>query len=126
MGSMTVIAFGRSSVPQLGHFAVKSLKIAFSHVLVTAAALVDNFKLESLLVSPGNGMGGVAVVTQRQWFISLGLTRKMDAGSELFVNAVVTFGTGLGNVVAVYAGTRITAGQLVVRSVAVSAHGRDH
>ena len=80
---------------------MESLKVRRGDIFMAFTALVYNSKFESLFISAGDSVGGMAVIANREWFISVGDRIRMNAPSELLVNPLVTFGTGLAYVLGI-------------------------
>ena len=126
MSAMAVITFGRRSIAQFRNLAMKSLKISLSDILMAPSALVDDVELETLLVGAGYSVGGMAVVADGEFFISLSFSGIVNALSKLLINAVMAFCAGLGDVMAIDAGGGIAAGEFMMGGMAVGAHGGDY
>ena len=71
MRAVTIEAFGRGSIAQLGNLSVKRLKIAFGDLGMTPAALVHDIQTKSDLIGASDRMRGMAIITNRQRIIRL-------------------------------------------------------
>ena len=110
MRAVAVVAFRRRRIAELGDFAVEGIKVTFGHVLMAAAALVDDSQFEPLFIRAGDGVRAVAVVAEGQGLVRFGLPGKMDAFGKLLVNSVVALGAGFGDMLAIDAGGGVGAG----------------
>lgn len=68
----------------------------------------------------------MAVVADRQFIMNALLACGVDALLIFFVNTVMAFGAGGGNIITVNAGDRIIGRKLLMSRVAASARSRDH
>ena len=84
-----------------------SLKIGCHDFLMAAAALVNDVEFEPFLIGAGNSMRSMAVVAHRERLIRFGGAGEMHACGKHFINAIVTLGAGLGDIIAVDAGGRV-------------------
>ena len=122
--AMAVVALGGGGEAELRHLAVERLEVALRDVLVTAAALVEDGELEALAVRARDLVRGVAVGAMRQRLVAFVDQRRVDARSELLVDAVVTLRAGRSDVVRVDGRALVAGGQLAMRRVAIGAHRR--
>jgi len=82
---------------------VKSLKVRGGDIFMAFATLVYNGELESLFISAGDSVGGMAVIADWEGFFGVGDRIGMNAPGELLVNPLVTLGTGFANVLGINA-----------------------
>src|SRR3989338_4077402 len=103
---------------------MEGFKIGFGDRFMALTALIDNFQFKSFYIGSADGVGGVAITADRQFFVCLGDGWAMNTFHKLFINSVVTLGTSLCNIVMVNAGLRITRRKFMMGGMAVGAHGR--
>ena len=82
---------------------MESLKVRLSDIFMAFTALVYNGKFESLFISAGDSVGGMAVIADREWFFGVGDRIGMNAPGELFVNPLMTLSTGFAYVLGINA-----------------------
>ena len=64
MGAVTVIAPGSGGISETGNLAVLGIKIAFSQLLMTTAALPEYLLAETLGIDPDNGVRLMAIIAR--------------------------------------------------------------
>ena len=122
---VAIVAFGSLGVTQGEDLAVVGLEIGLGNLFVAGTAGVDDLKLETLRVHPGDLVGAVAIVAHRQVVAINALAREVDTLAEGPVDALVTTPTGIRHIGPSHRGLRILAGQNGVGGMAIDA-GRGH
>jgi hypothetical protein len=87
-----------------------SLKVGSSNIFVAPSALVNDAQFEPFFVGPGDRMRRMTVIAHRQRFISFRHGFRVHTLFKLFINALVTLGTGFGNATTIDAGCGVIMG----------------
>ena len=89
MGTMTVIAFGRSLGPEATDLAVVGIKECLRFFSMTSTTLSHHSQSEALHISTRNGVGCVAILAGRQFFLCIHVSRPVDTCLEDLLNAMM-------------------------------------
>lgn len=119
--TMAVVTFRRFRVPELGDLAMVRIKVRRRDLLVAAAALCHDLELEPFRVGALDGMGSMAIVTDRQRLVGLADHGNMDAFLELILDPQMAAPARGGDVGRIHTGFRIRHGKFTVRGVTIRA-----